>query len=59
MENKWNIILFINSIILLGILITTFFISNNFITFLLRFFLIIQIVISMILFYTKIKNRKK
>lgn len=59
MENKWNIILFINSIILLGILITAFFISNNLITFLLRFFLIIQIVISMILFYTKIKNRKK
>ena len=59
MENKWNIILFIDSIILLGILITTFFISNNLITFLLRFFLIIQIVISMILFYTKIKNRKK
>lgn len=59
MENKWNIILFINSIILLGILITTFFISKNLITFLLRFFLIIQIVISMILFYTKIKNRKK
>ena len=59
MENKWNIILFTNSIILLGFLITTFFISNNLITFLLRFFLIIQIVISMILFYTKIKNRKK